>query len=97
VTPSETTPAEMSDAVFRERISVSGDLGAHLCEHLWSEFGTLHLGGQDYEIAGDDVPGYEDDDWAVLLRRKSDGQVFEAEIDVDVRPVRTVERPAVAS
>jgi uncharacterized protein YbaA (DUF1428 family) len=83
-----TGPAEMSDAAFSERMNVSGDLGAHLCEHLWSEFGTLRLGDQDYEVAGDDVPGYEDDDWAVLLRRKSDGKVFEAEIDVTVRPVR---------
>jgi hypothetical protein len=83
-----TGPAEVSDAAFRERMNISGDLGGHLCEYLWAELGTLHLGGQDYEMAGDDVPGYEDDDWAVLLRRKSDGKIFEAEIDVTVRLVR---------
>jgi hypothetical protein len=77
-----------ADDEFRERMSISGDLGAHLCEYLWSELGTLRLGGQDWEMAGDDVPGYEDDDWAVLLRRKSDGKIFEANIDVTVRPVR---------
>lgn len=81
---------EMSDATFRERMEIDGDLGLHLCEHLWQELGTLRLGGQEFEMAGDDVPGYEDDDMAVLLRRKSDGQVFEAEIDVHVRPVTAV-------
>ena len=76
---------------FRQRMQIDGDLGLHLCEHLWDSFDTLHLGGQDFEVVGgEDVPGYEDDDgMAVLLRRKSDGQVFEADIDVTIQPVLT--------
>jgi hypothetical protein len=91
VTLPTTTPA---DDAFSERMKISGDLGAHLCEYLWSELGVLRLNGREYEMAGDDVPGYEDDDWAVLLRRKSDGKVFEATIDVDIQPARETERSA---
>jgi hypothetical protein len=75
---------------FHQRMKRDGDLGLMLCEHLWGSFDTLHLGGEDFEIvSGEEVPGYEDDDgMAVLLRRKSDGKVFEAEIDVAINPVR---------
>ena len=74
---------------FGQRMQRDGDLGLLLCEHLWGNFDTLHLGGEDFEMAyGEEVPGYEDDNYAVLLRRKSDGKVFEAEIDVAINPVR---------
>jgi hypothetical protein len=72
---------------------MAGDLGRLIAEHIWGLCRPLHLAGQDYEPAGgDEVPGYEDDHDAVLLRRKSDGQVFEAWIDVTVQPVLTPEQ-----
>ena len=88
-----TTPATAAaEGEFRRRMQIEGDLGEHLCLHLWDNFGTLHLGPDDFEIVGcEDVPGYEDDDTAVLLRRKPDGKVFEAEIEVTVRPALTLE------
>jgi hypothetical protein len=53
----------------------------------------MRLGGEEFELVGsDDVPGYEDEDDVVLLRRKSDGQVFDVEIDVTMRPVRKPEK-----
>ena len=75
---------------FRQRMRRDGDLGLLLCEHLWGLYGDdMRLGGEDFEMAcAEEVPGYEDEDFAVLLRRKSDGRVFEAEIDVSVNPVR---------
>jgi hypothetical protein len=80
---------QQREADFRQRMQRDGDLGLHLCEHLWGSFDTLHLGGEDFEMTGgEEVPGYEDDNFAVLLRRKSDGKIFEAEIDVSINPVR---------
>ena len=81
---------QQREADFRQRMQRDGDLGLLLCEHLWGSFDTLHLGGEDFEVAsGEEVPGYEDDDgMALLLRRKSDGQVFEADIEVTIVPVR---------
>lgn len=78
---------------FRQRMQRDGDLGLLLCEHLWNRYGdTLRLGGEDFEMAyAEQVPGYEDEEYVVLLRRKSDGQIFDAEIDVSVRPVRETE------
>src|SRR6266704_5703906 len=75
---------------FSQRMKRDGDLALLLCEHIWSQGGdSLRLVGEEYEpIGGEDVPGYEDDMYAVLLRRKSDGKVFEAEIDVAINPVR---------
>lgn len=92
MSPVETSEArEARERAFSERMKIDGDLGLLLCEHLWGRMGdTIHLGGHDFEIAdNEEVPGYgDDDDYAVLLRRKSDGEIFEAEIDVSVNPVR---------
>jgi len=87
------------EADFRQQNKRDGDLGLILCEHLWGLYGdSMRLGGEDFEMAyTEEVPGFEDDDMVVLLRRKSDGRVFEADIEVSVRPVReveTVELPA---
>jgi hypothetical protein len=85
---SETAAERQAD--FRQRMKRDGDLGLLLCEHLWGLYGdTLRLGGEDFEMAyAEQVPGYEDEDFAVLLRRKSDGRIFEAEIDVAINPAR---------
>jgi hypothetical protein len=73
------------------RHKAEGDLGLMLCEHMWDKTRPLRLGGEAWEVAHyEDVPGYDDGD-AVLLRRKADGKVFEADIDVTLREV---EKPA---
>ena len=82
---------------FRQRMAREGDLGEILCHHLWDRQGggTFDLAGESFEMAyPEEVSGYEDEDAVVLLRRKADGQVFEAEIDVTLRPVRAAEQPA---
>ena len=74
---------------FRQRMERDGDLGLILCQYLWGRFDTLRLGGEDFEMACiEEVPGYEDENYAVLLRRKSDGRIFEADIEVTIVPVR---------
>ncbi len=83
------TPTLTEDE-FRQRMQVEGDLSLMLCEHIWGKWDPLQLGGHEFEVVGcEDVPGYENDDQAVFLRRKSDGKVFEADIDVTVQPVLT--------
>jgi hypothetical protein len=84
------TERQQREADFCQRMRRDGDLGLLLCEHLWGLYGDdMHLGGEDFEMAyAEEVPGYEDENFAVLLRRKSDGRIFEAEIDVAINPVR---------
>jgi hypothetical protein len=87
VSTETSTPAEDE---FSQRMQVEGDLGLLLCEHIWDKCNPLRLGGQEFKVVGcDEVPGYEDENMAVLLRRMSDGKVFEADIDVTVQPVLT--------
>ena len=74
---------------FSQRMQRDGDLGLRLCEHLWDKWDPFQLGGEEFEVIGcDDVPGHEDEEYGVFLRRTSDGLVFEAEIDVSINPVR---------
>ena|SRR5271154_1818710 len=88
-----TLDAPAAESESTRRMKAEGDLGLMLSEHVWNHNGPVHLAGEDFEPAGgDEVPGYEDDHDAVLLRRKSDGQVFEAWIDVTVQPVLTPEQ-----
>jgi hypothetical protein len=70
------------------RMSIAGHLGQHLGEQLWSYLnlhGTIRLGGDEYD-GPDDVPFYEDAPDALLLRRVSDGKVFEIFLEPEVRP-----------
>jgi hypothetical protein len=81
---------------FSQRMKRDGDLSLRLCEYIWNQCGdSLRLDGEDYEVLGDEdvPPGYEDDQYAVLLRRTSDGLVFDAEIDVSMHPVREATDP----
>lgn len=87
-----TTPAEDE---FSRRMKCTADLDRIIREHVWNDCYRLRLGGEDFEVAGcDEVPGYEDEDWSVFLRRKSDGKVFEADIDITVHPVQSAEMRA---
>lgn len=81
---------QQREAEFSQRMKRDGDLGLLLCEHLWGLYGdTLRLGGEEFEMAyAEQVPGFENEDYAVLLRRKSDGRIFEADIEVTMVPVR---------
>jgi|SRR5579864_123077 len=86
--------AETEDE-FLQRMATEGDLGLFLCEYVWGQVNTLDLGGQEFGVVGcGEVPGYEDEDMAVLLRRLSDGKFFEADIDVTIRPALTPEERA---
>ena len=82
---------EIAEQEFRDRMGIEGWLSQHLTEHLWGHYGTLHLGTDDFEVIGsDEVPGYDENlDQTVLIRRKSDGKVFETEIEVQARIFRT--------
>ena len=82
--------AASRDDEFSQRMRREGDLGLKLCNYVWDHYGVLRLGAEEFEsVSCDEVPGYEDAEYAVLLRRKSDGLVFEAEIDVTIKPVLT--------
>ncbi len=72
-------PSALGQAL-RERMRIEGALSEYLCEHLFGYLGTLRLGGEQFEVCGDDVPGYEDDGETLLLRRTSDGEVFEGSL-----------------
>ena len=79
--PATTSPDQTTKA--------ASDLDLFLAEHIWGQTYPLRLAGDMYEPVGDDeVSGYEDDADAILLRRKSDGQVFEVDLDVTIRPAR---------
>lgn len=85
--------AAANEAAFRQRMMLSGDLSEWLCQKVWDEHRSVTLGSDDFEVVGcEEVPGYEDEEDAVLLRRKSDGAVFEADIEADVRPALTPEQ-----
>jgi hypothetical protein len=86
---------QQREADFQQRMQRDDDLCLRLCEHLWGLYGdTLRLADEEFEVvSGEDVPGYEDDNFAVLLRRISDGKVFEAEIDVAINPPARANRP----
>ena len=63
------------------------DLDDFLSRKIWDHMQPLRLGGETFEVVGDDdVPGY--DEYAILLRRESDGQVFEVDLDVTFRPAK---------
>lgn len=75
---------------FRELTHLEGHLGQWLTEQIWDHYGTLHLGSEAFEVVGaEEVPGYDEEDLPVLIRRKSDGKVFEVEIEPTVHAART--------
>jgi hypothetical protein len=82
------TPAPKDD--FRQRMILAGDLAQVLAEHVWNLPRSISADGEEFFPVGcEEVPGYEDDEDAVLLRRESDGVVFEVDIDVCIRRVPT--------
>jgi hypothetical protein len=81
------------DDVTRKRWSAESGIHQKLCEHIWGEWDRgLHFAGEEWEpVYEEDMPdAYKDDTDAVLLRRLSDGQVFEVVIDVTLVPVKAV-------
>ena len=93
-----TEPAPKDE--FRERHAIEGDLCTALAEYVWDRPYALTLGGGKFRsLYAEEARelGYGEDDAAVLLRRESDGQVFEVDIDVSVRPVPTAAERAEAA
>lgn len=83
----------MTPTTTDDPFKLGAALGEHLCEHIWGLGRPIRLDGESFESVGcDDVPGF--DEFAVLLRRTSDGQVFEADIDITMRPVKADAAPA---
>jgi hypothetical protein len=80
---------EQREAAFQQRMRRDGQLGLMLSQHLWDKHDPFRLGDEEFKVIScDDVPGHEDEEYGVFLRRTSDGQVFDAEIDVSINPVR---------
>lgn len=74
--------------VFRERGHIEGFLGEWLDSQIIEHYGSLSVGGDDFKalyLEEAQALGYKDDDPTILIRRESDGIVFEVEIDVTVR------------
>jgi hypothetical protein len=81
--------SEIAEQEFRDRMSIEGWLSQHLAEHLWGLYGTLRLGADDFAIADpEDIAGFDPDDGPVLIRRKTDGKIFEIDIEVQARAAR---------
>lgn len=78
-----------SEDEARERGAIEGSLGQWLTDQVWDQFRPMSLMGagtfRPLYLEEAQELGYGDDDPAILLRRESDGKVFEAEIDVTVR------------
>jgi hypothetical protein len=69
------------------RLRAESDLYEILSEFLKGS-ARIVLDGERYELAGsDEVPGYEDEEWAILLRRVNDGRIFEVFIEVTMYDV----------
>ena len=76
--------------LLRERGHIEGHLSEWLASKISDYFGSIPLGGDDFTpvcLEDGRELGYADDDPAILLRRRSDGAVFEVEIDPTVRRV----------
>jgi hypothetical protein len=77
---------------FREQCAIEGGLWDALAQHVWDHNGPLRLNGGSFRpLYAEEAEelGYDDDDAAILLRRESDGKVFEVDVDVSVTPVPT--------
>lgn len=76
----------MTGDEVRERGRMEGELGEWLTQKVWDESSLRLAGAQFRPLYAEEAEelGYEDDDPAVLLRRESDGRVFEASIEVTV-------------
>jgi hypothetical protein len=84
-----TTETSTDDQEFRDRMGIEGWLSQHLTEELWGHYGTLSLGGVEFEVADPEgIPGFDEDDGLVYLRRKMDGKIFEVEVEVTARAAR---------
>lgn len=87
----------MTDDLYREGDRLAGLIAEELYEEFWAK-SRFRFGNPpaDYELVGSEE--YETDDpYLTVLRRESDGQHFEIEIEVMVRPTEPPERPAEVS
>ena len=83
------------DSAFSERMEIAGAISQRATEWLW-DMRSFYAAGQEFEIADPEDEGYrrgyDDDDMEtyVLVRRKSDGAVFQVEMDPLVDRAREI-------
>lgn len=84
--------ATRNETTEQERMRLAEQLSQYFAEYLWNVNGPLTLGGEEFDcVGGDEVPGYEEDEAVILLRRKPDGKVFEVEIEADAYAARSLQ------
>lgn len=77
---------------LRERSHIGGFLAEWLSLKIIEHYGPIPVGGADFkalDLEESRELGYDDDDPVILIRRESDGVVFEVEIEPVVRRVPT--------
>lgn len=82
-----TNASEMTDEEFRDRVVIESDLHEELSRHIWDDSYLYIRGVRFRPVYAEEAEelGYSEDDSVILLRRGSDGAVFEIEIDVTAR------------
>jgi hypothetical protein len=71
---------------------LSGDIGQYLFDEFCQAI-SLRFGGEPYELVGTDELGLPDDPWGdPIVRRKSDGKLFEVELEANVSEFRPPKR-----
>jgi len=77
------------EALFRERMELDCWLGEWLTDEMTMSVRTLRLGpAGTFRMAymeEAEAIGYDGNDQTILIRRESDGQLFEVEIEVMTR------------
>ena len=80
------------EELIRERGHIEGHLAERLALHISEHYGPISAGSDEFRplfLEEAKALGYDDDDPVVLIRRESDGVVFEVGVDVTARRVPT--------
>jgi hypothetical protein len=88
-----TTPDDLYDEM-RAGEALAGQIVTDIYDDFWAQ-PFFRYGTGEYDLIGSDegavLLGYgQDDPYLTLLQRKSDGQLFEIEIEVTARAVQPV-------
>ncbi len=77
----------MSESLY----DLSGHLSEYVCDQLANTWGTFDLGGEQFRMGSSEDAeglGWDDDDRELLIRRESDGALFEVTLDAKVTPAQ---------